>query len=140
MSLKIKPRSMLYLTVVCDYIAIIRNKAWCTGEEFRTCFNFDWLPNIMTIIQEILFFYLIFQPIVLKTILSYCSCTSLRQCNFYVIFYLLILPAMTWSIMATPTSCDRPRPWEITSSLEYTQIVRLRTIMTYCPPTPLFKA
>lgn len=31
---------------------------------------------------------------------------------------------MTWSIMATPTSCDRPRPWEITSSLAYTQIVR----------------
>lgn len=33
---------------------------------------------------------------------------------------------MTWSITATPTSCDRPRPWEITSSLEYTQTVRLR--------------
>lgn len=41
--------------------------------------------------------------------------------------HVLILPAMTWSIMATPTSCDRRRPWEITSSLEYTRTVRLRT-------------
>lgn len=67
--------AMLY--VVCDNLAIVGNKAWCTGEEFWTCFNFDWLPNIMTIIQEILFFCLLFQPIVLKTIISYCSCTSL---------------------------------------------------------------
>lgn len=31
---------------------------------------------------------------------------------------------MTWFITATPTSCDRPRPWAITSSLAYTQTVR----------------
>lgn len=34
---------------------------------------------------------------------------------------------MTWSITATPTSCVRPRPWGITSSLEYTQTVRTFT-------------
>ncbi|KAJ8367044.1 hypothetical protein AAFF_G00333580 [Aldrovandia affinis] len=31
---------------------------------------------------------------------------------------------MTWCTMATPTSCARPRPWAITSSLEFTRMER----------------
>lgn len=38
-----------------------------------------------------------------------------------------IATAMTWCITATPTSCVRPRPWGITSSLECTQTVRTLT-------------
>lgn len=38
-----------------------------------------------------------------------------------------VVSAMTWCITVTPTSCVRPRPWGITSSLECTQTVRTLT-------------
>lgn len=45
--------------------------------------------------------------------------------GFILPFY---FPAMTWSIMVTLTSCDRPKPWEITSLSEYIQTVRRKLI------------
>lgn len=45
---------------------------------------------------------------------------------------------MTWYITATPTSCGRPRPWEITSLLEYTQTVRLKIMYTYMCPLHMY--
>lgn len=71
------------------------------------------------------------------------------------LFCFLIFPATTWCIMGTPISCVRPRPWVITSSLEYTQIVRLtpsdfhililfittvsvELTLSYCPAVSVF--